>query len=145
MNEMRKLMEAIESIEESPSSEQWEIAINNLIREGEVNFAGEQCWEWVKGELHGMLDFQPESIEEDDDPCWDNYQMVGMKKKDGKEVPNCVPEGVEEYTIEEAEEVYGPLGEELNEAEYQGRKVVITATTQDQSTKHVTGLAGSGK
>lgn len=130
MNEMRKLMEAIESIEESPSSEQWEIAINNLIREGEVNFAGEQCWEWVKGELHGMLDFQPESIEEDDDPCWDNYQMVGMKKKDGKEVPNCVPEGVEEYTIEEAEEVFGPLGEELNEAEYQGRKVELNKPMQ---------------
>lgn len=64
MNEMRKLMEAVEQIKESPSSEQWEIAINNLIREGEVNFAGEQCWEWVKGELHGMLDFQPESVQE---------------------------------------------------------------------------------
>ena len=32
-------------------------------------------------------------VEEDDDkdPCWDGYEMVGMKKKDGKEVPNCVP------------------------------------------------------
>lgn len=27
-----------------------------------------------------------------DDPCWDGYEMVGMKKKRGKEVPNCVPE-----------------------------------------------------
>lgn len=27
----------------------------------------------------------------DKDPCWKNYEMVGMKKKDGKEVPNCVP------------------------------------------------------
>jgi hypothetical protein len=27
-----------------------------------------------------------------DDPCWDNYEMIGMKKgKGGKEVPNCVP------------------------------------------------------
>jgi hypothetical protein len=25
------------------------------------------------------------------DPCWENYEMVGTKKKDGKEVPNCVP------------------------------------------------------
>jgi hypothetical protein len=25
------------------------------------------------------------------DPCWDGYEMVGKKKKDGKEVPNCVP------------------------------------------------------
>jgi hypothetical protein len=27
-----------------------------------------------------------------DDPCWDGYEMVGTKKKKGKEVPNCVPE-----------------------------------------------------
>ena len=26
-----------------------------------------------------------------DDPCWKGYQMVGMKKKGGREVPNCVP------------------------------------------------------
>lgn len=26
-----------------------------------------------------------------DDPCWDGYEMVGHKMKDGKEVPNCVP------------------------------------------------------
>ena len=29
--------------------------------------------------------------EADDNPCWDGYEMVGMKEKDGKEVPNCVP------------------------------------------------------
>lgn len=29
-------------------------------------------------------------------PCWDGYQMIGMKDKYGKKVPNCVPidEGV---------------------------------------------------
>ena len=27
-----------------------------------------------------------------EDPCWKGYQMVGTKKKGGKEVPNCVPE-----------------------------------------------------
>lgn len=26
-----------------------------------------------------------------DDPCWKNYEMVGMKKKGGRTVPNCVP------------------------------------------------------
>ena len=25
-------------------------------------------------------------------PCWKGYEPVGTKKKDGKEVPNCVPE-----------------------------------------------------
>jgi predicted RNA binding protein YcfA (HicA-like mRNA interferase family) len=27
----------------------------------------------------------------DGDPCWKDYEMVGMKKKGGKQVPNCVP------------------------------------------------------
>jgi hypothetical protein len=29
------------------------------------------------------------------DPCWKGYEMVGMKKKNGKKVPNCVPEETE--------------------------------------------------
>ena len=41
--------------------------------------------------------FKNESVvNEDDNPCWKNYQMVGMKKKNGKDVPNCVPEGLKE-------------------------------------------------
>ena len=28
---------------------------------------------------------------EDDEPCWDTHKQVGMKKKNGKMVPNCVP------------------------------------------------------
>jgi len=27
-----------------------------------------------------------------DDPCWKGYKMVGEKTKNGKKVPNCVPE-----------------------------------------------------
>ena len=30
------------------------------------------------------------------DPCWKGYQMVGTKNKNGKEVPNCVPEEVQQ-------------------------------------------------
>jgi hypothetical protein len=26
-----------------------------------------------------------------DDPCWKGYQAVGMKSKNGRKVPNCVP------------------------------------------------------
>ena len=47
--------------------------------------------------------------EKKSNPCWDGYEMIGMKEKDGKEVPNCVP-------LEE---------EILQEAEYQGRKVTL--------------------
>ena len=39
--------------------------------------------------------------EGDGDPCWDSHKQVGMKKKGGKMVPNCVPkEGVLDAALE---------------------------------------------
>jgi hypothetical protein len=71
-----------------------------------------------------------------DEACWDGYQQYGMKKKGGKQVPNCVPikeaEGycatclVEyiERSVNESE--YITIMEPgLNEAEYRGRKVKL--------------------
>lgn len=29
--------------------------------------------------------------EEKEGPCWKDYEMIGMKTKNGKKVPNCVP------------------------------------------------------
>jgi len=34
-------------------------------------------------------------LNENENPCWKGYKQVGMKTKNGKEVPNCVPESVE--------------------------------------------------
>ena len=31
------------------------------------------------------------NLKDEDDPCWEGYEMVGFKMKDGKKVPNCVP------------------------------------------------------
>ncbi len=28
---------------------------------------------------------------QENNPCWKGYEPIGMKDKDGKEVPNCVP------------------------------------------------------
>ena len=46
-----------------------------------------------------MITFKQYLEEVKNDPCWKGYQMVGMKDKNGKKVPNCVPEEAE---IEEA-------------------------------------------
>ena len=61
-----------------------------------------------------------------DNPCWKGYKPVGTKKKNGKTVPNCVPESVEEtYDGDAFFEAYGEIEETLTEAEYQGRKVQL--------------------
>lgn len=36
-------------------------------------------------------DRSPGRISKSEDPCWSGYHMVGTKKKNGREVPNCVP------------------------------------------------------
>ena len=89
-------------------------------------------------------------IKELENPCWKGYKMIGMKDKDGREVPNCVPvsEDInsdddvnyglvepEEYDVEDedmADFISFMRGYDKNlnegcqclrEAEYQGREV----------------------
>jgi len=49
---------------------------------------------------------------EKDDPCWKGYEMIGMKKKNGKEVPNCVPvdEGGKKALASKARAVKADVG-----------------------------------
>ena len=43
-------------------------------------------------EIEGVTYYMPcVSHEELKAPCWDGYEQIGTKTKDGKEVPNCVP------------------------------------------------------
>jgi hypothetical protein len=90
-----------------------------------------------------------EFVTEAKGPCWKGYRQLGMKKKNGKQVPNCVPESTfteldlaimegghelvhdleETYHGNEFFEAYGILwyneDRQLDEAEYQGRKVQL--------------------
>ena len=50
-------------------------------------WGGKAGLNWSRGKLRelGELDLN------DDDPCQAGYEQVGMKDKDGRKVPNCVP------------------------------------------------------
>lgn len=39
----------------------------------------------------------------ENDPCWSGYEQVGMKKKGGKQVPNCVPKEKKKRKLKEFE------------------------------------------
>jgi len=44
----------------------------------------------------------------EDDPCWSGYVQVGMKDKDGKRVPNCVPSAATlDYIVSSANKEFG--------------------------------------
>ena len=76
-----------------------------------------------------------ESVEEARGTCWVGYQQKGMKKKGDKMVPNCV----KEIYYEENGKGYGYTfefsGEDLQEAEYQGRKVKLNKIMQGDKKK----------
>ena len=82
---------------------------------------------------------------EDENPCWKGYEMIGMKDKGGKQVPNCVPISEEYDVVNEHDyqdfisymkENYTGLSEStLEEAEYQGRKVKLGKPTQGDTKK----------
>jgi len=73
---------------------------------------------------------------DESDPCWSGYEMIGMKKKGGRKVPNCVPikeadgycpQCLIEYikrSVDESDYI-DFIQPGLNEAEYQGRKVKL--------------------
>lgn len=80
--------------------------IDHFVKQGKSAAAGASAWErgWrghtpKKKELkppprsyHDDLDDKRYGeTNEDSDPCWKDYKQVGMKKKGGKKVPNCVP------------------------------------------------------
>ena len=50
------------------------------------------CGGYHEHEVEGVVYYMPcENHEELKAPCWDGYEQIGTKKKNGKEVPNCVP------------------------------------------------------
>jgi hypothetical protein len=63
---------------------------------------------------------QEAALEKDsDDPCWDGYVQVGMKDKNGKRVPNCVPSSASiDYIIAGINESFGPSRHVSTESAY---------------------------
>jgi hypothetical protein len=68
-------------------------------------------------------------------PCWKGYKQVGMKKKSGKEVPNCVPESYDVYNETTGKGMTIEFKEGLVEADYQGRSVELNKPTRGDTKK----------
>ena len=51
-------------------------------------------------------------------PCWKGYKKLGMKKKNGKSVPNCVPEDINEKEIEEGDGIHHDCAKSFKHKKY---------------------------
>jgi len=80
-----------------------------------------------------LIDLLPEA-------CWKGYEMVGMKEKEGKQVPNCVPVKEtynDEHNIDSPEELNEFLeyfidqrSQNLGEATYHGKSVKLNSPSR---------------
>lgn len=84
------------------------------------------CEGYHTHELDGQVWYMPCETHDIDlkEPCWEGYEMVGFKIKDGKKVPNCVPvqASKQEFTEDDASEWLEHLkgvGEVVDEQEWQ--------------------------
>jgi hypothetical protein len=62
-----------------------------------------------------LIDLIP--LKEDKGPCWKGYQQIGMKDKDGRQVPNCVPvdEAADSASIGQPGAFYGNEEDDVTE------------------------------
>ena len=108
------------------SPQQWAMArVNSFLKGGhkqddDLKESDYPTVTFLKKKNKKEPEYKNSDISEKDGPCWDGYKQVGMKKKKGKDVPNCVPEETDLNEWGEVEEA----------AEYQGRKVTLNKPTK---------------
>ena len=73
---------------------------------------------------------------EDDDPCWDSHKQVGMKKKNGKDVPNCVPK--EDVQVDEDVEQVDEAAPKIKKATMKGDTASGVSSSKKLSTYSIT-------
>jgi hypothetical protein len=79
--------------------QQWALArVNSFLTGGTTQKTTDKDL-WAKAKTQKESVYSPMMLallegghEIEEKVCWDGYKQVGMKKKNGKEVPNCVPE-----------------------------------------------------
>ena len=65
--------------------------VKPLPKNPQTDYAKKRAKDRRDQELGEKKDRSPGKITKSEDPCWTGYHMVGKKKKNGREVPNCVP------------------------------------------------------
>lgn len=61
-------------------------ATSKNLTQSEIDYLWDNGANPYSSEVH-----EEEEEATEDSPCWDGYEQIGMKDKDGKQVPNCVP------------------------------------------------------
>jgi len=96
----------------------------------------QERFEMVRRIRLNLSDVKPNKLQDEglEGACWEGYEPIGMKEKDGKMVPNCVPIKEEQSKVKEGFPVPSPSGDE-DEQSYVSRcmKEIGGEYEQDQA------------
>jgi hypothetical protein len=70
---------------------------------------------FIEPKKNNMFQDGSNDILDENNPCWKGYKQVGMKTKDGKEVPNCVPVK-ENLNLNEKNSIFDRLKNKIKES-----------------------------
>jgi hypothetical protein len=105
----KRIKEEVEDLEEKRKYKVTKGNKERMVNKQELNTYQQMGWKLE------------EALKKDsDDPCWKDYVQLGTKKKNGKEVPNCVPK--EEVEIEENWATKAMAGKSPLKKKYQAPK-----------------------
>lgn len=84
-------------------------------------------------EVDGKTWYMPCKSHDLKEPCWDDYEQIGTKIKDGKEVPNCVPLSDADKMRKDLYEKLKDIGEDEDLSEWE----LIDATPANEYDKNI--------
>lgn len=85
----------------------------------------------IKLKLNNFEIKVPKKMADLEDACWEGYEPIGMKEKDGKMVPNCVPIKENQAKVKEGFPIPSREGDE-DENTYMGRCMKSIGGEYDQ-------------
>lgn len=86
------------------------------------------------------------SVSEERGPCWKGYKQVGMKKKNGREVPNCVPvkeESLQEKSVSKAQQRFMGMVHAKKKGEMKGGSDEVQKAADSMSDKEAKKFAST--
>jgi hypothetical protein len=66
-------------------------------------------------------------------PCWSGYRQVGLKTKNGRKVPNCVPISLSESQLDPSSRDYGRVVRKFSRGEHEEMSNYLKNLPQDLS------------
>ena len=125
----------LQNVSDHPKASVRKTAVKGFKKQMSKEYGG--SWKSRSGDPVG------EEFVAEEDPCWKGYTQVGMKKKGGREVPNCVPsKGVPKakgYKKEdvEIEEAIDPKGAKRQDAVKDKEKIDVFAYDRKIGRKNI--------